>query len=190
MGVRVDLQRKQALLDAIDDRPRRTLPGGSPGARPPRGEDAERQAGSINASIDANMLLFASDERGPLDQQAVGFPATRMDDREVCCLPWDACVSALWMAAHPATIDGPLAEEDAACNVETLLNTRTRRAIGGEEGFWNVHREVTKDAPARGNWAPDANLAALPSQHGMVKLYTRDKDFRRFSFLDVCAPRV
>jgi hypothetical protein len=47
---------------------------------------------------------------------------------------------------------------------------------------------VTKDVSTRGNLVPDAHLAALLSQHGVVTLYTRDRDFRKFSFLDVRDP--
>lgn len=49
---------------------------------------------------------------------------------------------------------------------------------------------MTKDVPTKGNSVPDAHLAALLSQHGVVKLYTHDRDFRKFSFLDVRDPLV
>jgi hypothetical protein len=35
---------------------------------------------------------------------------------------------------------------------------------------------------------PDAHLAALLRQHGVKKLYTHDRDFLKFSFLDVRDP--
>jgi predicted nucleic acid-binding protein len=47
---------------------------------------------------------------------------------------------------------------------------------------------VTKNVPTRGNLVPDAHLAALLSQHGVVTLCTHDRDFRKFSFLDVRDP--
>ena len=57
-----------------------------------------------------------------------------------------------------------------------------------EDGFWDIYREVTKDVSTLGNLVPDAHLAALLSQHGVVTLYTHDRDFRKFSFLDVRDP--
>lgn len=42
--------------------------------------------------------------------------------------------------------------------------------------------------PVRGNLVPDAHLAALLRQNGGRALYTRDGDFRKFSFLDVRDP--
>jgi predicted nucleic acid-binding protein len=52
----------------------------------------------------------------------------------------------------------------------------------------DVYREVTAPTPARGNDVPDAQLAALVRQHGVRTLYTVDRDFRRFPFLDVRDP--
>ena len=40
----------------------------------------------------------------------------------------------------------------------------------------------------RGNLVPDAHLAALLLQHGVGTLYTRDRDFRKFSGLAVRDP--
>ena len=40
----------------------------------------------------------------------------------------------------------------------------------------------------RGNLVPDAHLASLLRQHGVRTLYTVDRDFRRFPFLDVRDP--
>jgi predicted nucleic acid-binding protein len=62
------------------------------------------------------------------------------------------------------------------------------RAIGEEEGFWSAYQDVTREVPTRGNLVPDAHLAAVLSQHGVITLYTHDRDFRKFSFLDVRDP--
>jgi len=41
---------------------------------------------------------------------------------------------------------------------------------------------------SRGNQVPDTHLAALMRQNGVRILYTRDRGFRRFDFLDVRDP--
>jgi hypothetical protein len=56
------------------------------------------------------------------------------------------------------------------------------------EGFFEVYRGVTARFPVRGNLVPDAHLAALLLQHGVRKLYTLDRDFRKFDFLEVADP--
>ena len=46
---------------------------------------------------------------------------------------------------------------------------------------------MTTEVPTRGNLVPDAHLASI---HGIKTLYTHDRDFRKFSFLDVRDPLV
>lgn len=80
----------------------------------------------------------------------------------------------------------------AARNVEALLALPHCRVIGENDGghgdFWSTYREITADVPARGNLVPDAHLAAILRCNGVAILYTHDRDFRKFSFLDVRDP--
>jgi hypothetical protein len=51
-----------------------------------------------------------------------------------------------------------------------------------------VYLECTRRLPVRGNAVPDAHLAAILKQNGVTRLYTADRDFRRFDFLRVIDP--
>lgn len=125
-----------------------------------------------------------------MHERASAFLRQCVGGREVFCLAWMSLMSYVRMATHPAIFDRPLAHEDAARNVEALLAVPHCRVLGEEEGFWERYREVTQSVPTRGNLVPDAHLAALLSQHGVVTLYTHDRDFRKFEFLDVRDPLV
>jgi predicted nucleic acid-binding protein len=46
------------------------------------------------------------------------------------------------------------------------------------------------DFKKRGNLVPDAHLAALLRYYGVKTLYTHDRDFLKFPFLDVRDPLV
>ena len=41
---------------------------------------------------------------------------------------------------------------------------------------------------SRGNFVPDAHIAAILRQHGVHRIYTADIDFRKFAFLEVVNP--
>jgi hypothetical protein len=142
----------------------------------------------VSFGIDVNILLYASDESSPLHDKATEFLSRCATGREVFCLTWVTLMSYLRMATHPAIFDRPLSHIDAARNIEALLAAPSCRVIAEEDGFWGIYREVTKDVSTRGNLVPDAHLAALLRQHGVVTLYTHDRDFRKFSFLDVRDP--
>ena len=142
----------------------------------------------MSFGIDVNILLYASDETSPLHAKAAEFLGRCAGGREVFYLTWPTLMGYLRMATHPAIFDRPLSHADAVRNVEALLAAPSCHVIVEEEGFWDVYREVTKDVPTRGNLIPDAHLAALLSQHGVVTICTHDRDFRKFSFLDVRDP--
>jgi uncharacterized protein len=110
--------------------------------------------------------------------------------REVFCIAWVTAMSYLRMATHGAIFAQPLSVDDATANLQALFDLPHCRPLGEDEGFWAVYRDVTRATPARGNLVPDAHLAAVLRQHGVVRLFTHDRDFRKFDFLEVVDPWI
>jgi len=142
----------------------------------------------MSFGIDVNILLYASDEASPLHGGASSFLQNCARGREVFCVAWLTVMSYLRIATHPSIFERPLAPGEAMRNIGSLLALPQCRVIGEEEGFLDVYQEITREVPTRGNLVPDAHLAAVLSQHGVVTLYTHDRDFRKFGFLDVKDP--
>ncbi len=142
----------------------------------------------MSYAIDVNILLYASDANSPLHERALIFLNRCVSQQEVFCLAWVTLMSYMRIATHPSIFSRPLTHAEAARNVEALLAVPHCRVLSEEEGFWDRYREVTRPVPTRGNLVPDAHLAALLGQHGVVTLYTHDRDFRKFAFLDVKDP--
>ena len=144
----------------------------------------------MSFGIDVNILLYASDDSSPMHQKATNFLEQCAAKREVFCLAWLTVMSYLRIATHPAVFERPLTHEEAVRNIEALLNLPHCRLIGEEDGFWDTYRKVTAEVPTRGNLVPDAHLASILVGHGVTTLCTHDRDFRKFSFLDVRDPLV
>jgi toxin-antitoxin system PIN domain toxin len=142
----------------------------------------------VSFAVDVNLLLYASDSTSPLQPQAVAFLERCVRNREVFCLAWPTLVAYLRIATHPSVFTRPLSHDDAARNLEVLLRAPHVRVLSEEEGFWEIYRDVTGEVPTRGNLVPDAHLAALLRQHGVSTLWTADRDFLKFSFLEVRNP--
>lgn len=142
----------------------------------------------MSFGIDVNVLLYASDQGSPLHEKASAFLRRCASGSEVFCIAWITAMGYLRTATHASIFARPLSPHQAAANVEALLRLPHCRALGEEEGFWTAYREVTSTVPARGNLVPDAHLAAVLRQHGVVNLYTHDRDFRKFDFLQVIDP--
>jgi toxin-antitoxin system PIN domain toxin len=134
------------------------------------------------------MLLYASDAESPMHDRASAFLRQCVSGREIFCLARMTFMSYLRMGTHPAIFNRPLTHEGAARNVEGLLAVPHCRVLSEEEGFWDWYREGTRGVSTRGNLVPDAHLAALLNQHGVLTLYTHDRDFRKLDFLDVRDP--
>lgn len=144
----------------------------------------------MSFAVDANVLLFASDAGNPAHGKAVAFLDRCVSGEELVCFAWTTLMAYLRIATHTRVFAAPLSAEEAFGNVDRLLQLPHVRILSEKNGFWDVYRAVVEDAPARGNLVPDAHLAALLRQHGIRTLYTNDRDFRRFRFLDVRDPFV
>ena len=142
----------------------------------------------MSFGIDVNLLLYASDESSAQHPRAKAFLQRCASDGQVFCLAWLTVMSYLRMATHPSIFARPLTPAEAAHNVEALTALPHCRVIGEQEGFWDVYRRVTAEVSTRGNLVPDAHLAAVLRQNGISCLYTHDRDFRKFTFLEVRDP--
>jgi toxin-antitoxin system PIN domain toxin len=142
----------------------------------------------VSFSCDVNVLLYASDSSSPVHERARSFLKGAAAGDDLFCLVWPTVMSYLRIATHPGIFAAPLAPAEALRNVDALVGLPHVRLLAEQDGFLEIYREVTGSFPVRGNLVPDAHLVALLKQHGVRTLYTRDADFRKFSFLDVRDP--
>lgn len=142
----------------------------------------------MSYSVDVNILLYASDSSSPRYRDAQRFLTQRASDPDLFHIAWSTIMAFLLISTHPSIFSRPLPPADAVGNVESLLGLPRVRVLSEAEGFLEIYREVTRHFPVRGNLVPDAHLAALMRQHGVRRLYTVDRDFRKFEFLEVVDP--
>lgn len=142
----------------------------------------------MSYSLDVNILLYASDASSPLHAPARDFVQSCVSGSDLFYITWPTVMGYLRIATHPSIFDEPLTMRQAMANVETLLDLPHCRCLAEEDGFWKIWCGLVGETPVRGNLVPDAHLAALLRLHGVTTLYTHDRDFRRFDFLDVRDP--
>jgi toxin-antitoxin system PIN domain toxin len=141
----------------------------------------------MSATVDANVLIYASNTADPLYEPAVELVRRLADGPELVYLFWPTLMAYLRIVTHPAILPRPLGPRDAMRNVEALLDRPHVRAPGEADGFWPIFRAAAGDR-LRGNEVPDAHLVALMRQHGVRLVYSRDRDFRRFDGIDARDP--
>jgi len=142
----------------------------------------------MSYSLDANLLLYASDEASPRFDSARGFLDERRWDPDVLCLAWPTLMAYLRIATHAGIFGAPLTPQAALANIEALLALPRTIVVTERDGFLSAYRSVTGGVPVRGNLVPDAHLATILQQNGVRRLYTCDRDFLRFTFLEVRDP--
>jgi toxin-antitoxin system PIN domain toxin len=142
----------------------------------------------VSYTVDANVLLYASDEASSLHERALELVEGMARGPEICYLFWPTIMAYLRIATHPHVFARPLSAAQALGNVEQLLVRPHVQAPGEQERFWQRYREVAVDAVPTGNLVPDAHLVALMLENGVRTIWSRDRDFRRFHGIEVRDP--
>ena len=142
----------------------------------------------MSATVDANVLLYASDEESPFHTRALGFLEEVARGPALLYLFWPTVFAYLRIATHPSVFRSSLPHDVASANVGGLLALPHVQTAGEAEGFWPTYEDVAGDAVISGNLVPDAHLVALMSENGVRTIWTNDRDFRRFTGLDVRDP--
>jgi toxin-antitoxin system PIN domain toxin len=141
----------------------------------------------VSVTIDANVLVYASNEAEPVHEPARALVERLAAGPEIVYLFWPTIMGYLRIVTHPWLLPRPLIPRDAIANVSALIAAPHVRTPGEDEGFWELYLATRNDVD-RGNAVPDGHLAALMRQHGVGTIYTRDRDFRRFDGIAVEDP--
>jgi len=142
----------------------------------------------VSYTVDANVLLYASDESSPVHARARELVGRLADGPEIAYLYWPTVMAYLRVATHPAVFARPLSIVEALGNVEQLLARPHVRTTGEGEAFWRSFRDVADDALPSGNLVPGAHLVAVMLENDVRTIWTRDRDFRRFPRIEVRDP--
>lgn len=141
----------------------------------------------MSVTIDANVLVYASNSDDPLHRDARELVERLARGPELLYVFWPTIMGYLRIVTHPAIFPSPLPPERAMAAVTGLLERPNVRTEAEPPGFWEAYRALAgKDT--RGNHVPDAHLAALMRSHGVSAIYTRDRDFRRYDGITVRDP--
>jgi uncharacterized protein len=142
----------------------------------------------LGYSLDVNVLLHASNSKSPWHREATEFLRQCKEEEEILWLSWPTIMAYLRISTHPNIFSPPLHPVEAEENIGALLELPQVRLLSESQHFWLTYRRVTSESAACGNLVPDTHLAALLLSHGVKILYTKDRDFRRFGFLEVREP--
>src|SRR5919109_428172 len=139
----------------------------------------------MTTTVDVNVLLYASDASSARQQRALEVVEELARGPSLVYLFWPTIIGYLRIATHPAIFERPLNQADAEANVDRFLARPHVHCPGEPETFWDTYRDVSLDARPAGNLVSDAQLVALMQAHGVRRIWTHDRDFRRFTGIEM-----
>ncbi len=142
----------------------------------------------MSSTVDANILLYASDASSPYSASAEAFLRAWAAGPDLVYLFWPTVMAYLRIATHPVIFENPLDPAEAAGNVRALLDLPHARTGSETERFWEMWTTTTQGFTVRGNLVPDAHLVALMREHGVNTIWSRDRDLLKFDGIRVADP--
>lgn len=142
----------------------------------------------MSSTVDTNVLVYAANEQAPEHAAARELLHRLAAGPALAYVLWPTLLGFLRIATHPKIFSSPLTPAQAAASVESLISRPHVRAVGEGEGFWANYQQVASESPPRGNAVPDVHLVALMRQHGISRIYSRDRGLRRFDGITVIDP--
>jgi toxin-antitoxin system PIN domain toxin len=129
--------------------------------------------------VDANILLFATDESSPFHRSAADWLTEQLTGPRRVGLPWPVLVAFLRLATNPRVWRTPLSPEEAWAQVEGWLEAEMTWIPAETNRHAELLGSLVVSYQLRANQIPDAHLAALAIEHGLT-IYSADTDFARF----------
>jgi uncharacterized protein len=129
--------------------------------------------------VDANLLIYAVDSTSPYNAEASEWLESILNGDRRVGIPWQTIGAFLRITTHPRITTTPLQAEAAWAFVDRWLSADPSWIPPATESTAAVLASVLARTPMTGNLIPDAQLAALAIEHGLV-VYSADTDFVRF----------
>jgi uncharacterized protein len=130
--------------------------------------------------LDANLLLYALDDRSPRHEAAREWVERTLSGTETVAFAWSVLLAVLRLTTRAAIFERPLRADEAFDLVEGWLAQPGTTIVHPTDRHAAVLRELIAPLGTAGNLVSDAHLAALAIEHG-AELCSSDADFSRFS---------
>ncbi len=132
--------------------------------------------------VDGNLLLYARDEQAPHHERAHGWLTEQLNGKRQVGLPWLSLGSFIRVSTHPRIFDHPLSAAQAWAQVREWLAVDVVFTPNPGPGYPEILGALVERHDLTGNLVPDAQLAALAIENGLV-VASADTDFARFTEL-------
>jgi hypothetical protein len=139
--------------------------------------------------VDANLLLYAVNESSEYWSKAKAFIEKCAESEEQWCMPWPVVNAFIRISTHPAILPHPLSPSQSVAVIDQILELPHVVPLGEDStSFWKTFRHDITSLHLRGNAISDAFIVAIMRSKGVSTIYSKDKDFLRFSGIKLIDP--
>ena len=131
--------------------------------------------------LDGNLLIYAKVESFPQHATARRWLDGKLNGTTGVGLPWPSLLAFVRVVSNPRVFDRPCSVVEAWAQVETWLELPTAWTPEPTDRHRGILDTLIPNA-GKANLIPDAHLAALAMEYGLI-LQTTDRDFARFQGL-------
>lgn len=129
--------------------------------------------------VDANILLYAVDERSAAHERALTWIEGALNGPQRIGLPWQSLTAFVRIVTHPRALPAPLTPDEAWSYVDDWLDAPAAWVPEPGPSYRTILAGLVRDLDLRGNLVSDAALAAMALEYG-VAVVSADSDFARF----------
>lgn len=129
--------------------------------------------------IDANILVYAHVASFPQHERARTWLDAQLSGSTAIGFPWPSLLGFLRLVTNPRVFQRPEPMAKAWGQVAAWLNCEVAWIPQPTERHRDILGALLADASVQANLIPDAHLAALAIEHGLL-LCSTDGDFARF----------
>lgn len=129
--------------------------------------------------VDANLLVYAKVNNFPQHVSSRTWLEGRLNGHSRVGLPWPSLLAFVRLVTNPRIFDRPMPVSEAWTQVEEWLALPKAWVPLPTPRHADVLVRLIRATGTTGNLIPDAHLAALAIEHGLVVCST-DGDFARF----------
>ena len=140
-------------------------------------------------AVDTNVLVYAADVRSAEHPRCHALVESWRADPLPWYSTWPIFNEFLRVVTHPRVLNQPWSLADGWDYLSALLESPSLTLlVPGARHSEVAGRTFAEHPDLRGNILHDAHTAVLMREHGIRQIYTRDKGFRRFPFVEVFDP--
>ena len=132
--------------------------------------------------VDANLLVYAHVGTFAQHARARQWLDERLNGAAPVGLPWPSLLGFMRLTTNPRIFEKPLSLTNAWKQVRNWLDCRPVWIPQPTEKHRQILESLWEETGGKSNLVPDAHLAALALEHGLI-LCSTDGDFARFRSL-------